>query len=352
LKRFPSITKRALIKEKDGIHTNFPFKRRIFSETSGSSGEALTFWRSEEWDSATRAAIKRGYAWHGVDPWERNGYFWGYDIAEKAAWKIKLLDTLQNRFRVFSYNTESLHTFIRKLDRAVYLHGYSSMIYEVALIINQEGIDTSGINLKMVKGTSEKIYGSYQTDVQKAFGLKMISEYGAAETGIIAFECPNGNMHVNSVNVIVEVENKEIIVTNLYSHSFPIIRYRLGDYVEMADAGYKCTCGRKGPVIKSILGRVGKSIFGKQGHYPSLTLYYIFKNLAIHHDIQLNYQAVQNQKGALKILVEQEVTDQTSRAILSEAIKYFKNDMDIMIFGNQDLHKKDGKKRDFVSTLD
>jgi phenylacetate-CoA ligase len=153
------------------------------------------------------------------------------------------------------------------------------MIYELAKAINRKGSDKYK-NIKMVKGTSEKIFDSYQEEVRKAFGKKMISEYGAAETGIIAFECPKGKMHINMETVIVEEENNEVLVTNLISRSFPVIRYKLGDYIEL-DPGTRCDCGRVHPVIKEVLGRTGKVIYGKSGRYPSLTLYYVFKNLAI-----------------------------------------------------------------------
>lgn len=64
--------------------------------------------------------------------------------------------------------------------------------------------------------------------MEKAFGAKIISEYGAAESGLIAYECPEcGNMHINMENVIVEESEGEIVVTNLLSRSFPIIRYKL-----------------------------------------------------------------------------------------------------------------------------
>ena len=103
------------------------------------------------------------------------------------------------------------------------------MIYEIAKQVNESG--EGPIRLKMVKGTSEKIFDSYQDEVRKAFGQKMISEYGAGESTLIAYECPCGNMHVVMENVIVEDYNGEILVTNLNSTSMPIIRYRLGDSV-------------------------------------------------------------------------------------------------------------------------
>ena len=50
----------------------------------------------------------------------------------------------------------SIRKFINKLEGASYLGGYSSMIYEVAKIINSSNISTNNLRLKMIKGTSEK----------------------------------------------------------------------------------------------------------------------------------------------------------------------------------------------------
>ena len=185
LKKLPPISKSDLLKFNFEIHSNFNFNKRFFSETSGTTGEVLKFWKDEEWDSFNRASIMRGYSWHGVKPWDRNGYFWGYNFKQTEIWKTRLLDLLQNRFRLFSYEKKPILKFVKKLQKAKYLHGYSSMIYEVAKICNQLGLKIN--SLKMVKGTSEKIYDPYQSEIHKAFGITAINEYGAAETGIIGF---------------------------------------------------------------------------------------------------------------------------------------------------------------------
>ena len=117
---------------------------------------------------------------------------------------------------MFSYSENEIRKFTSKLKEATFISGYSSMIYEVAKLANKMGLSGS-FNLKMVKGTSEKIYDSYQEEVQKAFGQKMISEYGATEAGIIAFECPEGYMHINMENVILEEVDGEAVVTNTLS---------------------------------------------------------------------------------------------------------------------------------------
>lgn len=349
----PIIDKTEIISHKSEIQSKKGFKKLFFSETSGTSGQVLKFYRNEEWDSGTRAAMYRGYNWYGVRPWERNGYFWGYNFTKSEKKRTKLLDALQNRFRIFSYNQMTINNFCLKLQHASFISGYSSMIYEIAKIINNTpALFQKTYNLKMVKGTSEKIYDNYQDTVQKAFGKKLISEYGACETGIIAFECPEGgHMHLCMEHVIVEDINGEIVVTNLLSKSFPIIRYRLGDNIELADKNFECSCGRMHPVLLNINGRVGKNIYGYENKYPSLTIYYVFKNIAINNNISLNYQVEQHQKGIAIVKIEQNVP-QNESLIKKELNTYFGNDISFEILFNQTLHTYKGKLKDFITSLE
>ncbi|MFQ5964195.1 MAG: phenylacetate--CoA ligase family protein [Candidatus Scalinduaceae bacterium] len=349
LSKFPMVTKKELIELAEDIQIKEGFQKLFFSETSGSTGQIMTFYRNKEWDARTRAAGFRGYSWYGVKPWERKGYFWGYNIDPKKARMIRFLDFLQNRFRIFSYNGNNIKEFVKKLEKASCLEGYSSMIYEVAKIINEMGLGKR-ISLKMVKGTSEKIFNRYQDEASKAFGKKIISEYGAAETGIIAFECSYGNMHITMENVIVEEVDNEIIVTNLLSKSFPIIRYRLGDYIEV-DKTIKCKCGMAHYIIKDVLGRIGNVIYGINNKYPSLTLYYIFKNLAMEKQVVLNYQAVQQKKGVLHINVEQKMKEGEYKLMEEETYKYFGDDMSIIIKDKQVFRRGKEKLRDFISSI-
>jgi phenylacetate-CoA ligase len=349
LSKFPIVTKNELLNQNDEIQIKVKSEKMFFSETSGSSGEPLVFYRNAKWDARHRAAIFRGYSWYNVHPWNKNGYFWGYNLSSKEKFKTKILDFLQNRFRIFSYDKDSIKSFAKKLSRADYLEGYSSMIYETAKIINQNNMNIT-TNLKMIKGTSEKIYDKYQEEVMTAFGKKMISEYGAAEAGIIAFECPEGNMHITMENVIVEEENSEIVITNLLSQSFPIIRYKLGDYIKV-NKEKKCDCGMNHYIIEDVLGRVGNLIYGKNKKYPSLTLYYIFKNLALNHNLSLNYQAIQNKKSKLNINVEQEINNKEKNLLINEVEKYFDNDIDYIINTGINIKNIDGKQKDFISNI-
>lgn len=351
LKKLPITTKEELLNYNIEIHTSLKFKNLFQANTSGTSGESLKFNREESADSFNRAAIYRGYSWHKVNPWERNGYFWGYNFSKKEQLKTKLLDGLQNRFRIFNYRKTSIKLFTEKLKKAKFLHGYSSMVYETAKIINSQNLEKPS-NLKMIKGTSEKIFEAYQEEIKKAFGLRMINEYGAAETGIIAFECTKGNMHLNMEGVLAEEIDNEIVVTNLQMHAFPIIRYKLGDYIKLAPETRKCECGMEHVIIEEVTGRVGQPVYGKNHKYPSLYFYYIFKNLASKYALLLTYQVVQKEKGKLIFLVEQHLDEKELIHLEDEIIVYFKNDMEFKIQHGQNLSFKDKKLKSFISNIE
>jgi len=89
--------------------------------------------------------------------------------------------------------------------------------------------------------------------------------YGSRDAGAIAGECRARNgLHVFCDLTHVEVlredgspcaagETGEVVVTNLHEHAMPLIRYRTGDLAVFADR--ECACGRKLPVIETLLGR-------------------------------------------------------------------------------------------------
>jgi len=349
--KIPPISKSDLIQKNAEIQVQPEKFTKVFHcESSGTSGQVLTFKRDEAWDSFIRAAQMRGYSWHGVNPWDFNIYFWGYNSNFFKKLKLRILDLLVNRYRIFDYDESSIKNLINRSSGVVYIEGYSSMIYEMAKLLPNS--KSWFKKLKLVKGTSEKIYPQYKTLVNQAFGIPLRSEYGAAEAGIIAFECPKGNMHLVEEGVLVETDDEnEIIITNLVSKSFPIIRYKLGDVVEMENEEFRCPCGRSHRIIKEITGRVGKVIEGKSSIYPSLTLYYIFKNIYFEHATSIDYQAIQVKKGELEINTLYELSPIEKEWVLAQSYNYYKNDIAISFKVSSSFRMEKGKLKDFISKL-
>jgi phenylacetate-CoA ligase len=305
-KKLPSVGKNEIAARHREIQNPGPGGRLVFSKTAGTTSIPLRFYRSQDWDAQHRAAIARGLRWYGVDMWTPNAMLWAIPPGTIERVKVRIGDFLLNRFRQRSLDLdgETLEAFYRALGGGVrYLSGYSSMLYEFARHVNERHRGERRQSLALVKGTSEKILPHYQGAAREAFGTKITGEYGSAEAGIIAFECPEGSYHVNMDHVIIEVEDDEIVVTNLVSHSFPFIRYRLGDYIRLAE-GTPCPCGRKGLVIEDIMGRSGLRVYGKAGKvFPSIAMDQIIKRLVALGDAVAQCQAVQHVEGETEFRV-------------------------------------------------
>ena len=346
LSNLPILEKEDTLEFNPEIHTHY--KGKVFkAKTSGSSGTTLVFNRNEQADSFSRAAVKRGYSWFNVHPADKNLYFWGFNTKGWVFVKTKLQDFLQNRIRVFDYSQSSINRIRRFSNKLHYINGYSSMINELSL--NNDASNLKFPKLKLIKATSEEILPVYKKNIELRFNIPVISEYGATESGIIGFQCPEGNIHVTMEGVIVEEIDNEILVTNLHLKSFPIIRYRLGDYIEL-DNETKCGCGRSHYIIKSINGRVGSKLIGISKIFPSLTIYRIFGNLS-EMGFNYNYQLFQNKPGIVEIRLAGSING-GERAIKEEFFKYFNNDISYSIVENYDFGTRLSKKKFFINQLD
>ena len=138
----------------------------------------------------------------------------------------------------------------------------------------------------------------------------------------------------------------------MINKSFPVIRYKLGDYIKLNNLEHKCECGLNHPIIDDILGRVGKQVKGYKNIYPSLVFYNVFKNLSKKYKLKLNYQIIQVEIGKLNVNIEQELSLKGKSLIIFELNKYFKKDVEFLIFDQVQLHSKKGKLVDFISKID
>ncbi len=358
-KALPSVSKKEIASHRDTIQNGGRGGRLVYSKTAGTTSIPFSFYRTSDWDAQHRAAIARGYSWYGVDPWMPSGYLWSIPPRPALRLKNRFLDFLQNRFRQkrFDLSPETFEDFYGKLARAEYLTGYSSLLYEFARFVNKRHPGEGFHGLRLVKGTSEKIFPHYQDEARGAFDQPIRGEYGAAEAGIIAFECPEGSLHVNEEHVIVEIENEEVVVTNLLSHSFPFIRYRLGDYLKFRE-GFACPCGRKGLVIGDIMGRVGMSVYGSGGRvFPSIAVDQIVKSLVSLGGLVAQCQAVQRVEGRLdfyfvpgRILAPKEI-GRIERFFGEMTERYFGGDIECGVHLVESIPRTGNKFLEFVSEL-
>jgi hypothetical protein len=95
--------------------------------------------------------------------------------------------------------------------------------------------------------------------IREAFGRFPVQHYGMAEAVANFFQCPAGALHVDEDFAAVEFlpvageEGLRVVGTNLSNPATPLLRYDVGDRVEIAASS--CACGLPGRVIACVDGR-------------------------------------------------------------------------------------------------
>ena len=106
----------------------------------------------------------------------------------------------------------------------------------------------------------EQLSPAQRDQIRASFGCTVRNNYGASEFFSIAWECPQGHLHLNDDWVILEPvdaqgrpvrageQSHSVLLTNLANRVQPLLRYNLGDRVRFT--GQPCACGSTFPVIE------------------------------------------------------------------------------------------------------
>lgn len=253
-----------------------------YTETSGSTGAPTRFMISKVATEKWYAAKLYGRMLHGIKPGDPILWIWGRKFKTQTRLYNFLKNNLENeyKFSAFDINRKKaleLYNLIRR-KKIKSIYGYSSAIYEYAKILKNNGLT---INLKTVFVTAEGILDYQKEIIQSVFKCPVVKEYGAAEMGILTFDCKEGKSHIIEENVYLELSNNEsdnslneIIITDLNNYAMPLLRYNSGDLSSGFDAEF-CKCGSSRKILKDVIGRKydviklsnGKMIHGEMINY-------------------------------------------------------------------------------------
>ena len=190
-------------------------------------------------------------------------------------------------------------------------------------------------SVKYVELTGERIYKGTRKKIQDFFGCATASQYGCYEVNSIAYECPQGNMHVMGSNVFVEVlgENdcpalgKEgnIVITSRQNKVMPFIRYKTGDRGTVRE-GTSCHCGNSSPILELTKARENDMVLNSDGsktHSDIFAHAVEMVNLATENIVQ--YQIIQKDYGDFDVLLvlDDEEEGDTTKELLIQALGDF-----------------------------
>lgn len=269
-------------------------KKNIYlNKTSGSSGTPFVFAKDKYSHALTWASNIMRFGWFGIDfNHSYQARFYGIPMDFIGYQKERFKDFLTHRFRfpVFDLSDAVLEKFLKKFrtKKFDYINGYTSSIVLFAKFLEQKNIILKEIcpTLKACFVTSEMLFETDKRLLEKQFGIPIISEYGASELDLIAFENPKGEWQVNSETLFVEIldENNnpvrhgtegKIVITSLFNKANPFIRYEIGD-IGILDE--KSTPQK--PILKKLIGRTNDvAVLPSGKKSPGLTFYYVTKSI-------------------------------------------------------------------------
>jgi phenylacetate-CoA ligase len=151
------------------------------------------------------------------------------------------------------------------------------------------------VPLKLVIGTGEFVYLEEKREIEEIFGVPYVSEYGCTETGVIAFDCPRGGMHVMVPNIYLEVlkedrpvldQEGDICITELNSLHAPFVRYKIGDRGKLVSR--PCPCGLHWPLLEVLAGRRDDYVITPEGEkiYDAIFAYTLKDGVAYFKAVQ------------------------------------------------------------------
>lgn len=244
----------------------FPTKEMHRGRTSGSSGEPFELRQHRSSTDRSYCALWRALARHGLRPGDRRAYVWGRSF-RFAAGRLAILK-IEARLRVRNWlnNTLVLNAYdlsprhievgIERLQAfaPVYLHGYVSALYTIARAMLDRGASRGSWAPRLVVTESEALYDFQRRAMEQAFGCRVVEHYGSVEFGNIAQQDPSGRLRINDDLYVVETgPSGEALVTNLFSHAYPFIRYRQGDVLTLAE---ETAPGLPYTVLSRVEGRI------------------------------------------------------------------------------------------------
>ena len=251
--------------------------------TSGSTGHPMRFLMEKTVGYWSYAAETRSRAWHGVFPGDRMARFLSTSgHGRSGSGKTPLADRLKRYRWLDSRNLSepAMRAFADLLVkwRPAMFRAYPSALTIFAKYLRERGV--SGIRPRFIESTGEKVTPAQKELFAEVFGAPTVDHYSSLEIYSIAYQCPEGSLHVLEERCHELLENGkaagpgrsgEVTVTSLNQYAMPFIRYQNGDLGILASR--PCPCGRGMAVLQELGGRQRDTLTGHDGrlvHWSSI----------------------------------------------------------------------------------
>jgi len=162
-------------------------------------------------------------------------------------------------------------------------------------------------------------------NIEEIFDTKVYDIFNSNEGGPISFECKNGNHHIHSDVVYLEVIDKKgnvkdigkegiLSITRTYGQGTPLIRYTgMGDIISLKDE--TCDCGLNSELMELVHGRIKECIVLPNGKiiYPRTLMEvvgYVLRKFKTNKLYMNQFIQRSLEKIEVRVIIDEELRDQ------------------------------------------
>jgi len=266
------------------VSTALPASSRLYVTTGGSTGVPVGFYLQKGVSRPKEQAFLEAQ-------WKRAGYFdgaklaviRGHVITDKAQGRIISYDATRNWLLLSSSHlTEKrLPEYLGALEKFKpdILHAYPSAALQLAEFLERSG-QSWRLPLRCLLCGSERLTMPQKRLLERVFNTRVLRWYGHAERVVLAAEGRESELfYFWPAYGFVEFGApdaegfREVIGTSFHNFVMPLIRYRTGDYVKLADPIATTHLEYPWPAVSEIAGREHEFLVSGTGRRISLTAF-------------------------------------------------------------------------------
>jgi len=254
------------------------------ARTSGSSGLPLEYYLDRDSNALEFVHYWRHWGWAGYRLGQRFAELASIHFLRRPQLDGKIFDIqrvygrlLLNSMKLTDSNVIEYGALLTRF-RPLYLKGLPSALYHLATLLAAAKVTVAP--LRAVFSSGENLTPEMRAAIESTFQCPLLDCYGHMERTAGIAQCPEGSYHVLSDYGLLElvdprpsgepgIDLAAALGTSLYNRAMPLLRYEIGDLIEVYRHPPRCRCGRGFPVVRGVRGRIATAIVTTEGRVES-----------------------------------------------------------------------------------
>jgi phenylacetate-CoA ligase len=360
LRDYPLLTKQDLLEHRDALtNPRFPESQRLYITTGGSSGVPVGFYLHKGVSRPKEQAyLEAQWGRRGWRAGHRTAVIRGMVTSSTADGRISSYDATRNWLILSSYHLTDVRApeYLAALNkfRPQHLHAYPSAALMLARWMEAEG-KAFDFPLTSLLCGSEKLTAEAQAYLERIFGARVLHWYGHSERVILAAQGrTSDHLYFWPTYGFAELGeedaegHREIIGTSFHNQVMPLVRYRTGDFVKVAESPHREFPGLE---VSAVVGRDYEFLVSGTGRRISLTAINMHDRI---FDGLYSVQFAQEQPGAVEFRYQPGTQWAAGRedSIRAGLLKKLGDDFNVSMRRVAEVEKTGGgKARWLISTL-